>query len=57
LREKVCAAGPAGGDGIDPAHRGVGLGEALGTRSGLPGESTGGGRGTFDTLTGNPLVR
>jgi len=52
IRGQVCAAAAA------PAKpRGPTLGDALGTTSVVTPSGTRTGRGTFDTLTGNPLTR
>ena len=60
LRQKACAAAPAGAAGRPAVPPGPGLSDALGT-SGAIGSSTTGntksGRGTFDTLTGSALAR
>jgi hypothetical protein len=52
IRERVCmaAANP-------PRPRGPSLGDALGTTTVPDASTTRTGRGTFDTLTGNPLTR
>jgi hypothetical protein len=52
IRGRVCAAAAA-----PAAPRGPSLGEALGTATVPDGTRTRGGRGTFDTLTGNPIAR
>ena len=52
IRKQVCAVAVA------PKPRGPTLGDALGTTPNVPsGSNTRTGRGTFDTLTGNPLTR
>ena len=54
-RTKICAAGVVSEAPAGP--RGPNLGEALGVRTLPTPESFSNGRGTFDTLTGNPLAR
>lgn len=51
IRKQVCSAGPA------PAARGPTLSDALRTTVVPDASTTRTGRGTFDTLTGNPLAR
>ena len=53
-KEKVCAAGAGGGN---EAHRGPGLGDALGMRAIPTPDTTSTGAGTLDSLSGNPLKR
>jgi hypothetical protein len=52
IRQRVCAAAAA-----PPKPRGPSLGDALSTTPTPSGSNTRTGRGTFDTLTGNPLTR
>lgn len=57
MRQRVCAAGAAAGpEGGPPRPSGPGLSEALGTQR-LQLDVPAGGRGTFDTLSGNVLQR
>ena len=51
-REKICAAGPAGGPAGPPS-----LSDALGTTRLPTPETTKSGNGTLDTLTGNAIQR
>ena len=53
-KQKVCAAGAGGGN---EAHRGPGLGDALGMRAVPSPDTTTTGAGTLDSLSGNPLKR
>jgi hypothetical protein len=54
-RDGVCNTGPGIAAPVRPP--GSGLGEALGTRTLPTPDQTSSGRGTLDTLTGNPLAR
>jgi hypothetical protein len=53
-KDKICAA--ASGQ-TNEAHRGPGLGEALGMRTVPTPDTTSSGAGTLDSLSGNPLKR
>lgn len=58
LRQRACAAAPAGAAARPAVPAGPGLSDALGTSGAVGGSTTSKpGRGTFDTLTGSALAR
>jgi hypothetical protein len=56
-RDQVCAGGPGAAGGPAPPPPQPRLSDELGVRNVISPEMTKPGRGTFDTLTGNPLAR